>query len=112
MTILAESVDKQFTSLGAALLIIGLVCFISALVIILEEGVEPPWFILSLLILAALLIAPSFAILREPHRQLKVMLSEDYPAADLLDKYEIEDQDGKILVITEKAIFDEEEKEK
>ena len=109
MTILAESVDKQFTSLGAVLLIIGFVCLVTALGIIIEYGFDPPWFLSLLLILSILLIAPSFAILREPHRQLKVMLSEDYPAADLLDKYEIEGRDGEIWMITEKAILEEEE---
>lgn len=111
MTILNEYTEKvgastagQFAiTLFAFLACMFLLCCISAFK---EKDVENIVLALVLfMISAAIVIVLSYSICnRVTFTTYEVTLSDDYPASELLEKYEIVEQRGEILVIRDKSI--------
>lgn len=99
MTILSESTRFILTDIGMALLVIGFFLLVIAATLLVNDF--PKSALLSLAIAISLLVI-AFAFQREPHRKIKVTISDDFSATALYDKYDINDRDGDIWVLTEK----------
>ena len=104
MTILSESTVKCATFLGYSLFIIVFMLAILAINMIRYDDFKTG---LGLIIFAVVVFVSSIICCLEPHREIKVLLSDDYPAVKLYDKYDIKERDGNIWILREKEALKE-----
>ena len=106
MTVLSETTFRHITPSGIFVLIIALMFLVLAILALTDLEYPCAFYFITVCII---LIAAYFIVFTEPHRRLKVILSEDYPAVDLLEKYDIKDRDGDIWVLDEKTPMEDQE---
>ena len=107
MTILSESTQKISTSTVWTFFVLAIIAFAITILLLLDE-----YYKLGLVFLAitiALFVIMSFCI--EPHRKIKVILSDDYPAVELLDKYTVDGNEGEIWTLIEREPMRKQEDE-
>ena len=99
MTVLSETTFRQIAPSGIFVLFIAMIFLALAILELTDLEYPCAFYFITVCII---LIAACFIAFIEPHRRLKVILSEDYLAVDLLEKYDIEERDGDIWVLIEK----------
>ena len=99
MTILSESTVKCATYLSYSLFVIAFIFIILAINMIRYDHC---WVAFGFIIFAILLFVTSMFCCLEPHREIKVILSDDYPAVKLYDEYDVKKRDGDIWILLEK----------
>lgn len=104
MTILSESTAKCATPLGYVLFIFTLIFVVLAVNMARDDYC---WAALGFIIFAVLVFVTSMICCLEPYRQIKVILSDDYPAVKLYDEYDVKERDGDIWVLREKEALKE-----
>ena len=104
MTILSESTVKCATYLGYSLFVIAFIFIILAINMIRYDYSNIGF---GVIIFAVLMLATSIFCCLEPHREIKVILSDDYPAQKLCDEYDIKERDGDIWILREKEALKE-----
>lgn len=108
MTILSETTVRVLNPIGIMYLVIIVILTLSLLCM-----VNCINFVTGIIFLIA--IAMCFATVMtigiEPHRNIKAIISDEYSAADLYDKYDVKERDGAIWVLTEKEPMTEEDEE-
>lgn len=104
MTILSESTQRILTDTGR----IFWVFFIVAIIVTIYSfifGYFKEAFIYLAITIAIFVIM--FIVYTKPHRKIKVILQDDYPAVELLDKYIVDGNDGEIWTLTEREPMEE-----
>ena len=100
MTILAENTWVRFTSVGNILLIVAVTVLACSIRVLIEDGLSIFVFICVLFAIGVASI--SIIYYREPYKIFKVVLQDDYPAAELYDNYNVKGREGEIWILTEK----------
>ena len=100
MEILSETTQKVATLPGVIAILLGVLFIFGFLISGLYTNKGKLVFAFALLTIVFLAIG--FTVCTEPHRRVKVILQDDYPAVELLEKYDVVEQDGKILTLQEK----------
>ena len=106
MTILSESVVKVGTLYG----FIGL--FVIVVFIVLAFALARYDYLKVALCMTGLAIITIFVVVifcTEPHKRIKAILEDDYPAARLYEEYDVEGRDGDIWILTEKEPMEKKE---
>lgn len=98
MTILAESTVPQWTLWSIVFLMLLIAASICAFVGIFEEEDHILLVGLGIAIVAGILLCNSFGKAKE----IKVTISEDYPAKAVLENYKVVDTEGEIYTLKEK----------
>ena len=106
MTVLSETTFRHITPIGIFVLFIVMIFLALAILALIYFEYPCAFYFITVCIV---LIVACFIVFIEPHRRLKVILSEDYPAVDLLEKYDIKDRDGDIWVLDEKTPMEDQE---
>lgn len=109
MTILSESTKNVATSVGSGLIIIGLIAFITAIILLTHDSYISS--VVAFTIAVIFYIVASISSFVEPHRRIKAILSDDYPAVELLDKYTVDGNEGKVWTLTEREPMKKQENE-
>lgn len=112
MTILFQSTQNIVTTYGTIMIACGLIGLIIGLVIALYEACDE--FIKIAVIICCISVISLLAGLTigaKPHEKIKVILSDNYPAIKLYEKYNIEGREGNIWTLISKKTIEEEEKE-
>lgn len=112
MTILSETTIKVLNPIGIvslfiSLLIIVLLIIISISIIEYINGT----IIITIFFVIVMYFSVAMTMGSTPHRRIKAIISDDYPATNLYDEYTVEDRDGKIWILTEKEPMTEEDEE-
>lgn len=107
MTILSETTKNTTDTTGIMLVLVVAILFVILLIIRLNDCNYAAVF--TLLIAVIICVIVSMAISLKPHRQIKAIISDEYSAVDLYDKYDVEERDGAIWVLTEKEPMTEED---
>ena len=100
MTVLAEEIVRDLSAVGVATLMLGVVSVIVGVGLSLSgyKVIGTICFAFS-----GLLIGITFtSVGQDSYQQLKVLLSDSYPAAELYDRYDVVEKEGEIWVIKEK----------
>lgn len=108
MTILAESTQFIITDIGLALFVIGIFVFVIAVPLFINDF--PKSALLSLAIAISLFVI-AFGFQQEPHREIKVTISDDFSATALYDKYTVDDREGEIWTLVEREPMEKQEGE-
>lgn len=109
MTILSETTQKILTGTGIVCLIATVILFIFGVAVC---GMAIDNAAAALVVIIASLACLAGAIFSsEPHRKIKAIISDDYSAVELHDKYDVEERDGEIWVLMEKEPISKEESE-
>ena len=98
MTILSESTCRIATDFGKLLLIIGISCLVASVMLTVNDYHKA---CVITVIIGLIVIAIFCAFFVENHRRIKVVLSDEYSAKELHDKYKINSRDGEIWELTE-----------
>lgn len=104
MTILSESTQSVITNDGLLVLLFALITLAAAVVLLATECYKSGFFLLAITI-AILVIIEIFYM--KPYRRIKVILSDDYSAVELLDKYTVNGNEGEIWTLTEREPMEE-----
>ena len=99
MDILAESMCYGLYDKGRFIMVVGLIIFVVGFAITLHVSSIPG--VVTMIVGIAITLGAIY-VYKEPYKQLKVILSDDYPASELYEDYTIVDQDGKIWILDEK----------
>jgi len=99
MTVLSETTQRLFETPGGILLLLCIIFVASALILISYKLYKIG---LIIFCLSLLMVVIAFLFFMPPHRKIKVTISEDYPAIELLNKYYVDENDGDIWTLTEK----------
>ena len=99
MTILSESVVKVGTLYGFIGLFIFVVFMVLACELIRYDYLKAALCMVGLAIIIFVII---IIYGTEPHKRIKVILEDEYPAVKLYEEYDVEERDGDIWVLTEK----------
>ena len=107
MTILSETTRRVLTPTGGVLLFVAVILLIILFVIANDNAALTVFFTIAFAIclIAALMIGS------KPHRQIKVIISDEYSAVDLYDRYDVIERDGAIWVLIEKEPIAKESEE-
>ena len=100
MTILSETTKNVINSAGSALMIVAVILTIIFFVIVISDGALVVG--LAFLIAVVMCFIASLVIGSKPHRQIKVIISDEYSAVELYDKYNVTDREGDIWTLVEK----------
>ena len=100
MTILSETTKNVMDPTGDALMIAAVILFI-IFIFIVDHDVKLVVMIVFLIAFATCFIA-ALTIGSKPHRRIKAIISDEYSAVDLYDRYGVIERDGAIWVLTEK----------
>lgn len=106
MTILAENTCMNLTNVGSILLIVAVTVFACGIRALIED--EFSIFAFICLFFAIGIASISIIYYKEPRKVLKVVLQDDYPAAELYDNYNVKGREGKIWILTEKKMEERE----
>ena len=102
MTVLSETTQRIPTQAGYAFIVIGIiivsVCFLS----VIDNYIKLKSGIILVFVLGGIFFMVMGWISCKPHRKIKAILSEEYPAVSLYDKYDVKERDGEIWVLLEK----------
>ena len=101
MTILPETTKNVMDSTGVAFMIVTAILLIILSIIIVNNDVKLI-VIVGLSIAFAICYIAGLTIGTKPHRQIKAIISDEYSAVDLYDRYNVNGRDGAIWVLTEK----------
>lgn len=107
MTILSETTQKILSGVGIVCVIAGLILCIFSIVCVAAIGNNIAALVV---VIAALVCMAGAAFSSEPHRKVKAIISDDYSAVELHDKYDVNERDGEIWVLTEKEPISKEDK--
>ena len=99
MTILSESTQYTLTGSGRLFAALAFIAFCIAINLFFEAYYKTGLAFLAIVI-SFIVIVYVFGV--EPHRKIKVILADDYPAVELLDKYTVDGREGEMWVLTEK----------
>ena len=105
MTILSETTHRVLTPTGVVLLVIAAILMVITFIIASDINLVIG---ITFLIAIVMCFGVAMTIGSKPHREIKVIISDDYPATNLYDEYTVEDRDGKIWILTEKEPMTEE----
>ena len=100
MTVLAEEIIHDLSVVGALAFVLGVIGVIVG-VLIGMSGYKVMGTIFFAI--GCLLMGVTFtSVGQDSYRQLKVLLSDDYPVVDLYDRYDVVEKEGEIWVLKEK----------
>ena len=108
MTILSESTKFILTDIGLTLFVFGIYIFVIAIALFVKDFPKTALFSLSL---GVLLWAIAFGFQYKPYRKIKAIISDDFSATALYDKYDINDREGEIWTLTEREPMEKKEGE-
>lgn len=111
MTILSQSTQNIFTIPGIFMMVFGVMGFAITLYVLYDDYDE--FIKIGAIVsgLSLILIIASLTIGAKSHERIKVILSDNYPAIKLYEKYDIEGREGNIWTLVSKKTIEEEEKE-
>ena len=99
MTILSETTKYTLTTTGGIVLLLGVVlCAVFA-------AIGARYDNLSLTIVGVvILLAAGFSTIyfKVSYQEIKAIISDDYPATELYDKYDVVKRDGEIWILDER----------
>ena len=106
MTILSESVVKVGTLYGFIGLFIFVVFMVLGAALVKYDYLKTSLVIIGLAIVIFVIIMIYGS---EPHKRIKAIFEDDYPAARLYEEYDVEGRDGDIWILTEKEPMEKKE---
>ena len=108
MTILSETTARTLNPIGTMFLVIIVILMLTSLCIV--DYIDLVVGIIILIAIAMCFVAV-MTIGTSHYRRIKAIISDEYSAADLYDKYDVKERDGAIWVLTEKEPMTEEDEE-
>lgn len=100
MTILSESTAMDgASSYGLIGLLIFIILMVTACVLARYDYLKTSLIIVGLAIIIFVIVIIYGG---EPHKRIKVILSDDYPATKLYEEYDVEGRDGDIWILRDK----------
>lgn len=100
MTILSESTKMAATSVVGCLVTIGLIAFITSVILLINDFYISSVVAFTIaIILYIVAVTISFA---EPHKRIKAIIPNDYSAVSLYDKYIVIGREGQIWELEER----------
>ena len=100
MTVLSETTRYTFTRTGGMIFLFGIILCMVFVAIGLRDDIMCLAIIGAVIGLATVICAGIY--FKEPYQELKAIISDDYSAAELYDKYDVVGHDGKIWILEEK----------
>lgn len=105
MTILSESVVKVGTLYGFIGLFVFVAFMVLGMMLAKYDHLDASIVVLGLAIVIFVIIM-IYGV--EPHKRIKVILSDDYPAVKLYEEYDVEGRDGDIWILQDKEPMEKE----
>ena len=100
MTVLSETTQRIPPPAACTFLAVGIIIVSVCLLSVIDNYKKPG--IVWVFVLGGIFFMAMGCISCKPHRKIKVILSEEYPAVILYDKYDVKERDGEIWVLLEK----------
>ena len=100
MTILSETTKYTLTSIGGTVFIFGMILCMTFVTIGLRDDSMCLGIIGAVIGLAAVISVAIY--FKEPYQEIKAIISDDYPATELYDKYNVVKRDGEIWILNER----------
>lgn len=99
MTILSESTAKCATPLAILFVLAALIVVMLGVAMCVYDCLKIG---LVSIIAGVLVFVTTIVCYFEPYREIKVLLSDDYPAKKLYDEYVVKERDGDIWILRDK----------
>ena len=106
MTVLSESTQRILTDTGCIIFVFFIVAIVVTVYAFIYGYFKEGFIYLAITVAIFVIMV---IVCTKPHRKIKAILSDDYPAVELLDKYTVNGNEGEIWTLTEREPMKEQE---